>query len=232
MSIANYSILTSGSEQGGGAVGVRRIKQRRRIIILRDDHLGDPIGRMFIDASDDNGESILECLSDYLGRRVKVLRAEVSSQRAEVDVELQALVEEANRLSAAAKHLQRKGARRNAISLFKESLQLDPLNHEAAKGLGLLLVELAEYGEALKALKYARESGHDDVELLFGLARACLELERRASAIAYLEQAFELDPANFGVRRTLVELGRRPKPPSRVRTERRQPTTSKSNHHQ
>jgi tetratricopeptide (TPR) repeat protein len=211
---------------------VRQIKQRRRIVILRDDHLGDPVGRMFIDAHGDNGDSILERLSDYLGRRVRIVRADLTSQRAEVEVELQALVEEASRLSAAAKNLQRKGARRNAVSLFRESLQLDPLNHEAAKGLGLLLIELEEYSDALKALKYARESGCVDVELFFGLARACLELERRASAIAYLEQAFELDPTNFGVRRMLVELGRKPKPPARLRTERHQPTTSKSNRNQ
>jgi tetratricopeptide (TPR) repeat protein len=187
---------------------------------------------MFVDPPGDNGDSILARLSEYLGRRIRVVKVELSSQRAEVEVELQALVEEASRLSSAAKSLARKGARRNATSLFHEALQLDPLSHDAARGLGLLLVDLEEYSEALKTLKYARESGQDDVELLFGLARACLKLERKASALAYLEQAFVLDPSNFTVRRTLVELGRKPKPPSRPRTERHQPTASRSNHNQ
>jgi hypothetical protein len=37
-----------------------------------------------------------------------------------------------------------------------------------------------------------------------------MKVERTASAIAYLERAFELEPMNFNVRRALIELGRKP----------------------
>jgi tetratricopeptide (TPR) repeat protein len=194
---------------------VRRIKQRKRIVILRDDHIGDPIGGMFLDPSVENADSILERLCEYLGHRVRVLRADLTSERAEVEVELQALADESSRLAAAARDLSRKGARRNAVSMFRQALELDPLNREAAMGFGILLADLEEYAEALRMLRRARESGPDDVELLFALGRVCVTVERTASAITYLERAFELDPGHFGVRRALAELGRKPKPPSR-----------------
>ncbi|HJU28704.1 MAG TPA: tetratricopeptide repeat protein, partial [Candidatus Binataceae bacterium] len=138
--------------------------------------------------------------------------------RAEVEVELQAHADESSRLAAAARDLSRKGARRNALSMFREALELDPLNRDAAMGYGVLLADLQDYGEALRMLKRARESGPDDVELLFALGRVCVTVERPASAIAYLERAFELDPAHFGVRRALAELGRKPRVSSRLKS--------------
>jgi tetratricopeptide (TPR) repeat protein len=196
---------------------VRRIKQKKRIIILRDDHIGDPIGGMFLDPSVENADSILERLCEYLGHRVRILRADLTNERAEVEVELQEHADESSRLAAAARDLSRKGARRNAVSMFREALELDPLNRDAAMGFGVLLAELQEYGEALRMLKRARESGPDDVELLFALGRVCIMVERTASAITYLERAFELDPGHFGVSRALAELGRKPKPAARPR---------------
>ena len=202
---------------------VKQLKQRKRIVILRDDHLGDPLGRIFLDTpTAENEGAILECLREYLGHRVRIVRAEFAYRRVEIDIELQALVEEAARLAAAADDLRIHGARRNAVSLFHEALQLDPLNREAAKGLGLLMLELDNLSGALSMLKRARESGPDDAELLFALGRVCLKLERKASAVTYFESAFELDPAHFGVRRILTELGRKPKPPLRSRLERPQ----------
>jgi tetratricopeptide (TPR) repeat protein len=197
---------------------VRRIKQRKRIVILRDDHIGDPIGGMFLDPSVENADSILDRLCEYLGHRVRIIRADLTSERAEVEVELQAHADESSRLAAAARDLSRKGARRNAVSMFREALELDPLNREAAMGYGVLLAELQNYGEALRMLKRARESGPDDVELLFALGRVCLTVERTASAIAYLERAFEIDPGHFGVRRALAELGRKPKASVRAKS--------------
>ena len=196
---------------------VRRTKQQRRIVILRDDHIGDPIGGMFLDPSAENEDLIMDRLRDYLGGRVRILKAELTSERAEVEVELQALVEEANRLVATAMELARKGLRRGAMGLFREALELDPLNRDAAMGLGVLLADLERYGEALTMLKRARESGTDNVELLYELGRVCFQADRTASAITYLERAFELNPAHFGVRRALTELGRKPKPLPQLR---------------
>jgi tetratricopeptide (TPR) repeat protein len=195
-----------------GQVGaLTRIRYRRQVVLLRDDHIGDGLGAIFLDPSAEKADEIIARLRDYLGERVRVVHAELSSHRIEVEVEVRALAEEATRLAAAASELSRKGVRRNAIALFRQALELDPLNRDARQGLGLLLADMNCYGEALAMLKLARESGPDTVELLHALGRVCMHADRAASAISYLEKGFELDPSHFGVRRALVELGRRPK---------------------
>jgi tetratricopeptide (TPR) repeat protein len=151
----------------------------------------------------------------YLGRRVRVLKIELMAERAEVDVAVQALTEEAGRLVATARDLKCKGAPRNALELLRQALELDPLNQMAAVELGLLLAQFQRYPEALAMLKRARESGPEDTALLYALGQTALQLERTASAIVYLERAYELSPGHFGVRRALTELGRKPKPAPR-----------------
>ena len=188
-----------------------QIKYRRRMVLLRDDHIGDAVGAIFLDPSLENADAIIARLRDYLGKRVRVINAELTAERAEVEVEVRALAEEANRLAAAAADLSRKGGRRNAIALFRHALELDPFNRDACQGLGLLLADLNCYREALAMLKLARESGPETVELLHALGRVCMQADRTTSAISYLEKGFELDPSHFGVRRALGELGCKPK---------------------
>jgi tetratricopeptide (TPR) repeat protein len=195
-----------------GRVGaLTQMRYRRRLVLLRDDHIGDPLGAIFLDPSAEKSEEIISRLRDYLGDRVRVIHAELTPQRIEVDVEVRALAEEASRLAAAASALSRRGVRRNAIALFRQALELDPLNRDARLGLGMLLADMNCHHEALAMLKLARESGPETVELLHALGRVCMQSERTASAISYLERGFELDPSHFGVRRALGELGRRPK---------------------
>jgi tetratricopeptide (TPR) repeat protein len=192
-----------------------RIKYRRRLVLLRDDHIGDAVGAIFLEPSQDNADAIIVRLRDYLGGRVRVINAELTAERAEVEVEVRAFVEEGSRLAAAAADLSRKGGRRNALQLFRQALELDPLNRDARHGLGLLLADLGSHSEALAMLKLARESGSETVELLHALGRVSIQAERTASAISYLEKGFDLDPSHFGVRRALAELGRKPKLPQR-----------------
>lgn len=192
-----------------------QIKYRRRMVLLRDDHIGDTIGAIFLDPSPENADAIIARLRDYLGKRVRVINAELTVERVEVEVEVRVLAEEATRLAAAAADLSRKGGRRNAVALFRQALELDPFNRDARQELGLLLADLNCYREALAMLKLARESGPETVELLHALGRVCMQADRTASAISYLEKGFELDPGHFGVRRALGELGRKPRPPQR-----------------
>jgi tetratricopeptide (TPR) repeat protein len=195
-----------------------RLKYRRRLVLLRDDHIGDAVGAIFLDPCRDNADAIIARLRDYLGKRMHIINAEITAERAEVEVEVRALAEEANRLAAAAADLSLKGGRRNAMALFRQALELDPFNRDARHGLGLLLADLNRCGEALAILKLARESGPDTVELLHALGRVCMQAERTASAISYLEKGFALDPGHFGVRRALSDLGRKPKLPQRQQT--------------
>ena len=194
---------------------LRRSKYRRRMVLLRDDHIGDAVGAVFLDPSAENADAIIARLRDYLGNQVRIINAELTAERVEVEVEVRGLPEEANCLAAAAANLSRKGGRRNAMALFRQALELDPLNRDAHQGLGLLLADLNCYREALAMLKLARESGLETVELLYALGRVSMQADRTASAISYLEKGFELDPGHFGVRRALGELGRKPKLPQR-----------------
>jgi tetratricopeptide (TPR) repeat protein len=195
---------------------VKRVRQHRRIRIMRDDHIGDQLGALFFDITAQQEDSILARLGEYLGKRVRIVKAEISSDRAEVEVQVQVWEEEADRLTATANDLLHKGARRNALALYREALELDALNAAAATGLGTLLAELEQYSEALTVLKLAREAGPESAALLLALGRVCIKTDRTASAITYLERAYELEPSNFGVRRALAELGRKPKPVARA----------------
>ena len=194
---------------------MKHLAQRRRLSILRDDHIGDSLGAIFLEPSLDNQEWTIGLVRNYLGRRVRVLKIELTAERAEVDLAVQALTEEADRLVATARDLKRKGAPRNALELLRQALELDPLNRSAAVELGLLLAQLERYPEALAMLKRARESGPEDTALLYALGQTALQLERTASAIVYLERAYELSPGHFGVRRALTALGCKPAPAPR-----------------
>lgn len=192
-----------------------RARQRRKLRILRDDHIGDLLGAIFFDVAPGHDQAILERLGEYLGSRVRIVMAELTAEAAEVEVEVQALGEEGDRLAAAADNLRVKGARRGAYALYREALELDPLNRAATFGLGVLLAEREDFEAALRMLKLAREVGGDNPDLLLAMGRVSVRSDRIASAITYLERAFELDPGNFAVRRTLADLGRRPKAPPR-----------------
>lgn len=197
---------------------MQRVSKTRRLLILRDDHIGDRLGEIFLDQSEASAERIHELLRSYLGRRVRLRKLELSAHKVEVEVEVSAMPEEAERLAAAAQNLRVKGAPRNALELFREALALDPLSSRAASGLGMLQVELRRYEEGFANLKRARETGPDSADLLLALAQVALKLGRETSAIAYLEQALELAPSHFAVRRLLTELGRKPKLPPRAQT--------------
>lgn len=209
----------------GSDAAVRRdLKMRRRkvLTIWRDDHVGDIIGRIFLDAAGQGEDGIIDCLRQYLGIKAKILKAELMRDRLTVEVESRGFGEESTRLAAAAHSLSLKGARRNAQSLFYEALQMDPLNEDALLGLGTLLADLERYEEALPILKRAREVAGDRVELLQALGHVCHRLERIPRAIAYFERALELQPNDPGTRRALATLGRLPgqppeEPPRRMR---------------
>jgi len=184
----------------------------RRLTIVRDDHIGDPIGAIFLEP-DDGPAGIVRRIADYLGPKTRILATEMMHDRVRVEVQSSPFSEESSRLAAAATELWRKGAPRNALSMYQEALALDSLNGHALHQLGLLMAELKQAREALLALRRAREVLGDSVELLHSLAGVCVMLERIPSAIGYLERALELEPHNPSIRRDLIALGRKPPPP-------------------
>jgi len=187
----------------------RRPPRRRglhRLIIRRDDHVGDPIGIAWLASAETSGDVIIERLRDYLGPRVKVAKAEISRERIEVELECRGWPEEGSRLAAAARDLFNKGARKNALSMCREALELDPLNADAMATLGLILAAMARDREALDALKHAREFGAGGIEVMLAMMQCAQRLGRATAAAHYAEEALRLEPRNLTARRALKDI--------------------------
>lgn len=183
------------------------MRERKRLIMWREDHIGDPVGHIFLDPT--AAESIRR-LKRYFGEKVRLLKIELVGNKAHIEVECMRLEDESNRLVAAANDLRAKGMLRNARSLFNEALALDPINADALLGLGLLFAEQKDHAGAFAMLKRARETGGDAVNLLQALARLSLKLDRPGHAVGYLERAAELAPNDPAIRRALATLGTKP----------------------
>jgi tetratricopeptide (TPR) repeat protein len=189
----------------------RGANHRVRILVLRrEDHIGDALGLAFLEAPESAGEAILARVRAYLGAKIKILKAEISRDKIEVEVESRGWPDEAGRLAAAASDLSRKGARRNAEAMFREAIIIDPLNASAMAGLGLAMAAQERDLEALDALRRAREFGAGGVEVLIAMAQCAARLDRATAARTYLERALALEPKNFTVRRAMRALSRTP----------------------
>ncbi|HEY6299121.1 MAG TPA: tetratricopeptide repeat protein [Candidatus Binatus sp.] len=201
-----------------------RSRARRTLVIRRVDHVGDPVGLAFLESPETNGDALLERIREYLGNKLRLVKAEVSHGEITVEVESRGWTEEGTRMAAVARDLYEKGARRSALAMYRDALDLDPLNAEAMLRLGLALAEQEKFADALAALKHAREFGAGGVELLVAMGRCASGLDRAATAIAYYEEALNLEPRNFIARRALAALGHKPvaapKESSAVRTRR------------
>jgi len=193
--------------QGGVEAAVRN----KILTIARDDHIGDSVGAIFLDL--DGGEDeVARRIRDYLGGRIHIVSLELKRDRAIVEVQASPFSDEAARLAEAAADLARKGAPRNALAMFQQALELDPLSGQTLHEMGITLLELKRPAEALGLLRRAREALGDSVELLRTLARVCVALERIPTAVGYLERALEIEPRSRAVRRELLALGHRPPP--------------------
>jgi tetratricopeptide (TPR) repeat protein len=158
----------------------------------------------------------MERLSEYLGVKLRIKKAEVSHDEITVEVELRGWPEEGARMAAAARELHDKGGRRAAQSMYRDALELDPTNLQALAGLGLSLSEQEKFADALPILKRAREFGADTIELTLAMARCAARLERTAAAAGYYEQVLKIEPRNFVARRGLRALGKPAKTPKKA----------------
>ncbi len=168
----------------------------------RDDHIGDPVGAIFLGVDEDPRAR----LAEYFGDKIRVLDAQVVHNRAQVEVECFRLETESNQLVAAANDVRAKGLLQNADSLFREALALDPLNADALLGLGQLLADRKEHARAFATLRRAREVGAERPDLLQALAGVSVELGNPRGALAYLQRAAELAPNDPKIRRAIASL--------------------------
>ncbi len=185
------------------------MRRKLSLIIRSDDHVGEPLGAVFL-APEELAESLIEKLGEYMGARVKVLKAVLTKDRMEVEVESLELREESDRLVETAARLCKNRLGKSAESALRDALQLDPLNGRAMKMLAEVLMAQDRPADAFGMLVRTREVSGDSADLLAGMAACCIKLGRTASAVKYLKFSLELDPKHFGARRMLIGLGHKP----------------------
>ena len=100
-------------------------------------------------------------------------------------------------MAAVARELYEKGARRSALAMYRDALDLDPLNAEAMLRLGLAFAEQEKFADALAALKRAREFGAGGVDLLIAMGRCAAGSDRSANADRVLRRGVENRAAQF-----------------------------------
>jgi len=189
----------------------RRNRERRTLVIRRDDHIGDPISIAWLAPAETVGDAIIGRLQDYLGPKVRIAKAEISRDTMEVEVEARGWREEADRMARAARDLAEKGGRRAALQMCEESLQLDSINIEGITTMGIVLTALDRNEEALQAFKRAREFGASGVEPVLQLVRCAMRMNRLGTAVQYVHEALRMDPHNSEARRALRAIKRQMK---------------------
>jgi tetratricopeptide (TPR) repeat protein len=208
---------TPPNRSDGKARAARSRAATIRIVIRREDHIGDGLGFIFLENGAGDHDAIIDRLREYLGPRIRILKAEVGVERIEVEAGGRRFSEEAARMAEAGEDLRRKGATRNALAHFNEALALDPLNLIALRGLGALLASREDYSGAFRMLCKAREAGGDGPGVLHELGRVAAAMGRIATALVYLERACELAPDDLAIRRTLADLGRKPRSTAKLK---------------
>lgn len=187
----------------------KRYRECQTLVIRREDHVGDPISIAWLVPAETRGDAIVGRLRDYLGRRVRIKKAEISRDTIEVQVELRRWREEASRLARAARDLSEKGARRGALSMCREALELDSLSAEAMTAMGTILASLGRDQEALDAFQHAREFGAEGVTILLAMLDCAIRLSWLRTAERYAQEALRLDPRNLQAREALHSIRQR-----------------------
>jgi tetratricopeptide (TPR) repeat protein len=187
----------------------KRHYERQTLVIRREDHVGDPISIAWLVPAETLGDAIVGRLRDYLGRRVRIKKAEISRDTIEVQVEVRGWREEASRLAGAARDLAEKGAKRGALAMCREALELDSLSAEAMTAMGTILAALGKDQEALDAFQHAREFGAEGVSTLLAMLECAVRLGWLASAGRYAEEALRLDPGNLQAQDALHAIRQR-----------------------
>jgi len=187
----------------------KRHRERQTVVIRREDHVGDPISIAWLMPAETAGDAIVGRLRDYLGRRVSIKKVEISRDAIEVQLELRGWREEANRLARAARDLAEKGAKRGALAMCREALELDSLSVEAMTAMGTILAALGRDEEALDAFQHAREFGAEGVSVLLAMLDCAIRLGSLPSAERYAMEALRLDPGNLRARDALQSIRQR-----------------------
>src|SRR5260370_32773099 len=130
MSTANFSIPmnvsdapSNGFERKGRPSGRAR-GSTVRIVIRREDHIGDGLGFIFLESGGGDHDAIIERLREYLGPRIRILKAEIGAERIEVEAGGRRLSQEASRRAGGAGGRPCQGAARMTPGPFQLAVSL------------------------------------------------------------------------------------------------------------
>ena len=108
------------------------MRRRSSIVIRSEDHLGDPLGAIFVlDAEHTAGHPDRKAARRISAAQIQVLKAVVSRDKIEIEADCAAFPDESDRLVESARGLRRNRLYRSAESTLHEALKLDPLNPRA-----------------------------------------------------------------------------------------------------
>jgi hypothetical protein len=130
-------------------------------VIRRIDHIGDPVGLAFLESPETDGDAVLARVREYLGEKLRLVKAEVSHDEITVEIECRGWLvfaeqEKFAEALVALKHAREFGAggaeilvamgrcaaglERNAsaIAYYEEALKLEPRNFVARRALSAL----------------------------------------------------------------------------------------------
>ena len=91
----------------------------------------------------------------------------------------------------------------SAMSLYGKAHEIEP-SDKSLSGIGLILMEIGEQGEAYGHFVKALEQNPENMVALFSLIRLGHELERLEESVPHLRNCLEADPAKTEVRYALA----------------------------
>ncbi len=97
-----------------------------------------------------------------------------------------------------------------AIIEYLNVLQVEPENQPATRSLGLALIEIGQFGRALRFLQKAQRTDPDDLEVGLKLASVYLLGGRREEAKGEINHILERNPNDFDALQLLVEVASSP----------------------
>jgi len=159
--------------------------------------------KSILEADPDNSRAHL-----YLGA-VLAERGLGSGARAQLERALELLDESEERAQATlllAIEAEREGRDRDAVSLYREVLRLDPELEQVLGALGSALARLGRFDEAAVEFEAAVTSNPESEKLRFGYAMTLLLSEQDSLARSFIESSLQEYPGNAALEHLLARL--------------------------
>ncbi|MFP6663399.1 MAG: tetratricopeptide repeat protein [Deltaproteobacteria bacterium] len=180
------------------------MNHRVSLVLHREDHGSDELGRIFL-GDEDRAEALVR-IERYLGPHARLRSAELEDDILALEVDVRSFEDESRTLRRLGREAAGKNRPRAALGHYEEALKLSPWDPEALKALGRLYYRNRQSDAARSLLVRAREVAPGDDTVLGLLAEIAVHDGRRLAARGYLAAQLRIDPGNSRARAALVRL--------------------------